>query len=373
VSWPEPWLRLRDRCLASARFQNWAGRFVLTAGIARRNARTLFDLCAGFVYSQILLASVELGLLEALRAGPLTPAALTERLGLLPARSQRLIDAAIALNLLQRRGCGQVGLGSAGAMLLGNPAVLAMVRHHRLLYQDLADPVALLRTAQADSSLRKYWAYSQHDTPGQLAAAQTDGYSALMAASQPLIAAQVLDAYPLQRHRSLLDVGGGLGEFALAAARRTPQLNCRVFDLPAVAARAQTRFAMAGLADRLQAVGGDFFHDPLPQGADVICLVRVLHDHDDSAARELLRAVRTALAPGGTLLIAEPMTDGTLQRVADAYFGFYLLAMGQGHARSRAQLTQLLAEAGFGAPRRWRTRIPLQCQVLTACQSVLHA
>lgn len=364
MSWPEHWLRLRDRWLASERFQSWAGRLVLTSGIARRHARTLFDLCAGFVYSQILLASVELGMLEALRAGPLTPAALCARLGLLPARGQRLIDAALALNLLQRRGCGQVGLGALGAMLLGNPAVLAMVRHHRLLYGDLADPVGLLRTAPAHTALRDYWAYARCDAPAQLDAAQTAGYSALMAASQPLIAAQVLDAYPLRRHRRLLDVGGGLGEFALAAARRAPQLRCRVFDLPAVAARAQARFEAAGMADRLQAIGGDFLADPLPRDADVICLVRVLHDHDDPAVRDLLCAVRTALAPGGTLLIAEPMTDGATQRVGDAYFGFYLLAMGQGHARSRSQFATLLAQTGFRAPRLRPTRIPLQCQVL---------
>ncbi len=373
MSWPERWLRLRDRCLASERFQNWAGRFALTAGVARGQARKLFDLCAGFVYSQILFASVELGLLEALRAGPLPSAALAEKLGLAPGRAQRLIDAALALELLQLRAGGQVGLGAVGAMLLGNPAVLAMIRHHRLLYADLADPVALLRDAQPATALRDYWAYSQHDASEQLAAAQTDDYSALMAASQPLIATQVLDAYPLRRHRSLLDVGGGLGEFALAAARHAPQLQCRVFDLPAVAARAQQRFEAAGMGDRVQAIGGNFLTEPLPHDADLISLVRVLHDHDDPAVLQLLRAARSALAPGGTLLIAEPMTGGAdTRRVGDAYFGFYLLAMGQGHARSPARLAQLLAESGFGAARLCATRIPLQCQVLVAHGSVKY-
>ncbi len=41
-------------------FQRFAGTFVLTRPIARRRAGALFDLCAGFVYSQILLACVRL-------------------------------------------------------------------------------------------------------------------------------------------------------------------------------------------------------------------------------------------------------------------------------------------------------------------------
>ena len=373
MSWPESWLRLRDRCLASARFQSWAAGHPLASRAARRNASRLFDLCAGFVYSQILLASVELGLLEILRSGPRTTVALSERLGLAPDRAQRLIDAAVALNLLQPRGRGRVGLGALGAMLLGNPAVLAMIRHHRLLYSDLADPVALLRDLPTGTALGDYWAYARNGDPAQLGAQHTGGYSELMAATQPLIAAQVLDAYPLHRHRSLLDIGGGLGEFALAAARRTPRLQCRVFDLPAMAAGAQARFEAAGFGDRIQAIGGNFLSDPLPGGADVISLVRVLHDHDDPAVRQLLRAVRAALAPGGTLLIAEPMIDRATQRVGEAYFGFYLLAMGQGHARTPAQLASLLAETGFPTWRRQPTRIPLQCQVILTQPTVNHA
>ncbi len=81
-----------------------------------------------------------------------------------------------------------------------------------------------------------------------------------------------------------------------------------LFDLPAVAERARARFSQAGLAGRAQAVGGDFLRDPLPGGADVVSLVRVLHDHDDApGARHPARCHR-ALPAGGTLLLAEPMS-----------------------------------------------------------------
>ena len=42
---------------------------VATSPIAERNARALFDLCAGFVYSQILFACVQLDLFRLLADG----------------------------------------------------------------------------------------------------------------------------------------------------------------------------------------------------------------------------------------------------------------------------------------------------------------
>ena len=112
--------------------------------------------------------------------------------------------------------------------------------------------------------------------------------------------------------------------------RATPGLAVRLFDLPAVTARATARFAAEGLSHRAETQGGNFRTAPLPTGADVISLVRVVHDHDDDTVRLLLRAAYEALGDGGTLLIAEPMagTAGA-EPVTDAYFGFYLLAMGK--------------------------------------------
>jgi demethylspheroidene O-methyltransferase len=187
-----------------------------------------------------------------------------------------------------------------------------------------------------------------------------------MAASQPMIADEVLRAYSLKRHRRLLDVGGGDGTFAVAAAARHPRLDITVFDLPAVAERARARFDAAGLAGRLHGVGGDFLAS-LPDGADVASLVRVIHDHDDDAAFAILRNVHRALARGGTLLLAEPMagTPGA-EAVGDAYFGFYLLAMGSGRPRSPATLMRLLAEAGFKRPRLVSTAMPMLTRLIVA-------
>jgi demethylspheroidene O-methyltransferase len=363
----ERWCDFRNRLLASPRFQRWAASFPLTRRIAAHRARSLFDVCAGFVYSQILLACVRLDLFSVLAGGPQELSQLAERLQLSELAVERLLRAAETLGLVERRAGGQYGLGAQGAALLGNPGIAAMVEHHSMLYADLADPVALLRGNGGSTALAQYWPYASATEPSALTEERVAGYTALMSASQAFVAGDVLDAYPLASHHCLLDVGGGDGAFLSAVAARWPHLRLMLFDLPPVASRARERFEREGLGDRAQVFAGDVMRDPLPAGADVISLVRVIHDHDDEAAVQVLRAVHDLLPPRGALLLAEPMagTPGA-EPVGEAYFGFYLLAMGSGRPRTRAEIEMLLDAAGFASARAVRTRRPLLTSLIVA-------
>ena len=367
TSWRDNILSWRDRLLADRRFQRWAAGFPLTRKIAEKRAQELFDLCAGFVYSQVLLACVQLRLFDILAERPQTIAELSLRLAFAPAAVARLINAAAALRLVQCRDGDRFGLGVHGAALLANPAIAGMIEHHTLLYADLSDPVSLLRGTGRPTALSRYWPYALGKCPDALTADDVTPYSALMSSSQALIAEDVLDAWPLSRHRCLIDVGGGEGAFLIAAAARAPDLRLMLYDLPAVAERARTRLAASGLAHRATVACGDFLKCPLPPGADIVTLIRVLHDHDDDRAVTILRNVRNALPKDGVLLIAEPMCGtAATNTVGGAYFGFYLLAMGSGRPRCPHELASLLRASGFDCCRALTTRRPLLTGVVIA-------
>jgi demethylspheroidene O-methyltransferase len=360
------WFMLRNRLLASPVFQRWAASFPITRPIARRHAQDLFDLCAGFVYSQILGACVELRLFEYLRDGPRSLDWLALRLSLPVRSAERLLEAATALGLVERRPKDRFGLGQRGAALIANPGVVAMIEHHRLLYADLRDPVALLRGEVRNGALGQHWPYANGAKPTDLEPEAVAAYSDLMAASQPLVAAEVLAAYPLGRHRCLLDLGGGDGTFLIAAAAEAYSLRLMLFDLPAVADRARARIGVAGLTNRTAIAGGDFRTDVLPEGADIISLIRVIHDHDDQVALAILRSALHALPNGGTLLLAEPMAGTKGAEPVAAYFTFYLLAMGSGQPRRPEALAHLLRTAGFSRVRLLATSRPMLVQVIVA-------
>jgi demethylspheroidene O-methyltransferase len=164
-AWRERWFAQRDRWLASPRFREFASRFVATRPLARQRASELFDLVAGFVYTQWLLACVELKLFDRLAAEPLHADRLAAESRLPPASAQRLLEAASALGLAQARGHDAdgralYGLGPLGATMVGNEALTAMVEHHRTLYADLADPLALLREGRGSGAVAGYWSYA---------------------------------------------------------------------------------------------------------------------------------------------------------------------------------------------------------------------
>src|ERR1700731_1852201 len=231
LSWFDRCRSYRDQLIASPRVQRWVLANPLTRPIARRRARAMLDLCAGFVYSQVLFACVRLRLFDILFEQPLTTAALAERLSLSPEVTCRLLDAAVSLGLAERRGRSLYGLGQLGAALVGNRAALSLIDHQPLLYADLQDPVALLRGSSKGTGLARYWPYSAAAHPTELTAEEVAPYSALMAASQPLIAQEVLDSYPIHRHQCLLDVGGGEGVFLAAAATRAHRPYASYFSI----------------------------------------------------------------------------------------------------------------------------------------------
>ena len=359
--------RFRGDRLADRDFKRQAAAFPLTRPIATRSAARLFDLTAGFVYSQILKAVVELDVLGHLAEGSRTADELAGPLGLKPDAAKRLLDAAAALDLLEVRGDGAYRLGALGSALQSEPGVRAMIAHHDMLYADLADPVKLLKGEAGETRLSSFWPYAAGGAAavGDETAAP---YSELMAQSQSFVADDVLDVVSFGDRNTLLDLGGGDGAFVEAVASRFPHLRITMTDVPPVAARARKRLAEAGFSEsRITVRDGDFLSGVAGFTADVVTLVRVLHDHDDEAALAILKAAHGALEPSGEVMVAEPLAGMKgARRVGHAYFGFYLMAMGSGRPRTAEEIAGLLRAAGFWNVNTRLTRGALPLGVVTA-------
>lgn len=353
----------RNRTIGDPAFRAFARRWPVFRQITNRRANDLFALTAGFVNSQVLLACVELDLFAALEGDPKDTGALTRRMELTGDAAGRLLRAAEGLELVTRTSDGRWTLADHGAVLARSPGIVAMIRHHAMVYRDLADPVALLRNPPAETETSRFWSY----VGGEVGSEDGAAYSELMRVSQDMVVAEVLDTIDLSRNRRLLDVGGGSGAFVAAAGARWAGLGLALFDLPAVAETARTRLAGTAVADRLTIHGGSFFDDAIPGDADCYSLIRVLYDHDDEAALAILSAVRRAMAPGDTLIIGEPMAgDGPGARQVAAYFTFYLLAMRSGRCRTPEDHFALLERTGFSRMRAQPTAMPVVASVVSA-------
>ena len=354
---PEIWRRWRNRLTANPRFIAFAQAFPITRPIARRRSRQLFDLVAGFAYSQVLYTCVQLNLFERVGQFGKTLKTLSQIIGWNENQTLRLVKAAAALDLLELHG-DKVSLGIHGAALLGQPWIMRFIAHHHLFYEDLTDPIGLLSGEKPAHHLKSFWDYND-DTKTKA------DYTALMAASQAAVAAEILSAYDFSKHDTVLDVGGGDGSFLRALGSKHPGIKRQLFDLPGVVDIAKAHPGNASTTT----FSGHFTNDSLPEGADVVTLIRVAHDHDDDVVRLTLRNIYQCLRNGparpSALILAEQMSGNRATApVTDAYFNLYFAAMGQGRTRTPAELIEMATEAGFSRHRQLPTRNPLITSVL---------
>ncbi|GMN02968.1 methyltransferase [Erythrobacter sp. MTPC3] len=359
------WIARRNAIFASSRFHYWAARIPFIKSVARKRATQMFDHLVGFSYSQVLRASVESGLLDLLAKGPVSADQVASEIDLSRDAALRLLRAARALDLAEEGAPDGWMLGQQGAVLQADPGTQAMIRHHRLLYADLNDPLDLLRRDRAEpTELSRYWSYAGALHGAATRGAETEEYSELMAASQRFVADEVIGAFRFPKQGKLLDVGGGHGAFLRRVGAVYPELHLGLFDLPEVVETARAHLARDVGSERLTCHPGNFFEEAVPTGYDLVSLVRILHDHDDGPALALLKNIRASLGPRGRLLIAEPMAEiPGAEPMGDAFFGLYLWAMGSGRPRSPREIKAMLKEAGFS-----RTRLVATAQpVIASC------
>jgi hypothetical protein len=173
--------------------------------------------------------------------------------------------------------------------------------------------------------------------------ARTASYDAQMGTDAAHWAKDIVPAYDWGSLGEVIDVGGGNGTLLTALLSAHPALRGTVLDQPDTAAAARETLAAAGLADRGDALPGDFFQT-LPPGAGGYLLCAVLHDWDDGAALTILQRCAEAAGPHGRVFVIEKTgADGTPPTEMDlrmlVYFG--------GRERTAAGLTALAGRAGL--------------------------
>ena len=141
--------------------------------------------------------------------------------------------------------------------------------------------------------------------------------------------------------RTVVDVGGGTGSLLAAILQAHPSIHGTLVDLRPVVERSTAVFASAGVADRVTAVAQSFF-DPLPAGADLYLLNKVLADWPDREALQLLARCAQAARPHGRVVAMSGVTDAA---VADPEL--LMLVLVGGTQRTLAEFRALAAEAGL--------------------------
>ncbi|PQM60371.1 MAG: SAM-dependent methyltransferase [Rhodobacteraceae bacterium] len=357
----------RNQTVASPKFQKWAGGTLIVKAIARRDAEKIYDLMAGFVYSQTLLAMVELNLFEYLQNGPLSIELLSKKARISKNNMKILCQSATAIKILELIDDEQYCLSRLGAAVIGVPGLTDMIRHHRLFYDDLKDPVGLLRN-EVETHMSQYWPYVINGDKRRIIDRKVAAiYSDLMRSSQKLVAEETLRLVSFSSTKRLLDIGGGTGAFIEQLLEITAGIHFCLFDLPQVVEKVEPISFFQKNDNQFEVMAGSFVTDEIPSGFDTMTLVRVLYDHDDDVVISLLRKVYLSLPEGGKVIISEPMSGGKNPiRSGDSYFGFYTMAMSTGRPRSPEEHEKFLRMSGFQKVKKYKGNREFITQVIVA-------
>ncbi|RSM81695.1 hydroxyneurosporene methyltransferase [Kibdelosporangium aridum] len=139
----------------------------------------------------------------------------------------------------------------------------------------------------------------------------------------------------------VIDVGGGTGAMLAEILRVHPDVRGTLVDLPRTVAQSGPVFESAGVADRVTVSGQSFF-DPLPGGADVYLLKRVVIDWPDDGVVKLLTRCAEAAGPNGRVVVVGGVSAG-----ASAKGGLLTMLVTGGKPRTVEQFRVLADKAGL--------------------------
>jgi hypothetical protein len=172
---------------------------------------------------------------------------------------------------------------------------------------------------------------------------------------------------PRLKTRTLLDVAGGHGGYAMALCRRHPRLHATIVELEGAVRVGRRIVAEAGFADRITHEARDMHTDDLGSGYDIALAANIVHHLDRATAVALLTRMRAALAPGGRLAVFEQERppDGEAGTQIGTLTGVLFHITSGARTRSAGEVTGMLVDAGLRDVRVKRlVRAPGQMLVL---------
>lgn len=306
----------------------------------------ILQLSFGYAPPLIIQAALTHRVFDVLETGPRSLKEVSANTSL-PERGLRAImNALVGLGLLIRDSSGEYSLSSESSQFLvsSKPSYIGgYIRHHtaQLIpeFMDLEDIVSRGGPVLPDEEEQ----------------IETEFYQEFVEALFPLVypGAQVLaDALGVAKARApvrVLDLGAGSGVWGIALALKSASVLVTAVDWAGIVSITRAMAARHGVVNRFRFVEGDLFKVDFRRGYSIAMLGHVLHTEGEAANKRLLEKTFDALAPGGTVAIAEILVDeNRTGPLFPLLFAVNMLVNSQrGDAFSLSEITQWLGEAGF--------------------------
>lgn len=303
-------------------------------------AEDIMNTVSGLFSARVVLTAHELGVFEVLDRGPQNPAKVAMAIGSDPRATDRLLNALVALGLLEKND-GLLTNGPLASMHLvpEKPGFLAGLSHTAHLWESWSTLTQAVKTGKC----------MERPAVNDAGSAWLSSFIAAMHWRAVRQAPRVVPLVDVPENGRVLDVGGGSGAYSAEFARRGKNVRATVFDLPNVLPLTRSYLEREGVSHLVDTVPGDYLEDDFPTGFDVVFLSAIIHSNPPESNLLLFERSASALVPGGVLVVQDfIMEPGRTAPIFGAFFALNMLVGTEGgDTFTEDEVAEWMREAGL--------------------------
>ncbi len=322
------------------------------------SSSVLLEMTFGFTISQALFVAAKLGIADILSDGSKTADELAKAAGVTSHGIYHLMRMLVSFGVFSVEDNEKFCLNSLGKHLRTGTSdslrgtVMAMGDEIYQAWGNLLYGIKTGETPFNHTFKRDLYSYLKQDSEASL------NFNEWMKETTREWLLPVLEAYDFSEVKTLVDVGGGIGTLTAVILNANPQMQAILFDREDVVVGAQRVLEGAGVADRCQIVGGNFFDAVLPDG-DLYLISRVLLNWDDTHAIKILTNCYQAMTVKDKLVVVDFMLPKGKMSPFMGLASLNLFILGGTFMRTEDEFYNLLSSAGFKVTNTIKTTGPV--------------
>jgi O-methyltransferase domain/Dimerisation domain len=307
----------------------------------------LVQMATGYIISQAISVAARLGIADKLNESPKNIDQLAELTETHAPSLFRLMRALTSVGIFQQNEDGSYSNSPSSEFLrsdhpesLSNIIYMMGDKEHWHSHGNLLHSVKTGQTAFDHTFGMPFFPYIQQNP--QVAEIFDNG----MTSFSQGIARAIAGTYDFSGAETIADIGGGHGILLSTILRANPSAKGVLFDQPQVVAGSGDLLENAGVSDRVEVVGGNFFEE-IPVAADVYLMKHIIHDWNDEESLSILSNLAKSVQAGAKLLLIESVIEAENVPSMSKVMDLNMLAMTSGRERTAAEYSDLFEKTGF--------------------------
>ena len=287
-----------------------------------------------FAAHRVITVAGRVGMLNLLAARSATPDEVASELGLDPPAAGKMIRALCAQGLVEVEGGSYRLTPAIRPHFCGDDDDFGpFIEHLHSMYERWGESL-------------EPWLRGEEWSTAPRTPEETKRFGAAMKAIGGQMARRAAEALDLEGVGTMLDVGGGWGQFSKALCAVNPELAATVLDIPQVAEQAAAGIADSEFEGRISWIAGDYLETDYGSGYDLVLLSNILHQELAPRAAEIIRRSASALAPEGRVVVVDfAIDDAKQEHLLGALFAINMRSFGDTY--SEPELRGWMKDAGL--------------------------